>query len=53
MNIFDKLNKSHLKKIIKNDIIGEAGAILITDKTNKQVGNIIGVYDDKVVLKCV
>ena len=39
--------------IIKNDIIGEAGAILITDKTNKQVGNIIGVYDDKVVLKCV
>lgn len=38
---------------IKNDLIGDIGAILITDKLNKQAGNIIGVYDDKVVLKCV
>lgn len=38
---------------IKNDVVGTANSILITDKFNKQVGNVIGVYDDKVVLKCV
>lgn len=38
---------------IKNDVVGMANAVLITDKNNKQYGNVIGVYNDKVVLKCV